>query len=84
MVLKKEQIDFDLALFNTYASTFKNSMRFVFQSIMYRSLRENRYDINVDKFQEAIQSLSFRKTDSFPVGLLMKSLLTGKNLQQVG
>ena len=59
-------------------------MRFVFQSIMYRSLRENRYDINVDKFQDAIQALSFKKTDAFPIGLFMKTLLTGTSLQQAG
>jgi len=45
MIVKDEHLDFDLALFSTYASAFKQSMRFVFQSIMYRSLREGRYDI---------------------------------------
>ena len=50
LIVRKEHLDFDLALFNTYAATFKRSMRFVFQSIMYRSLRENRYDINVSRF----------------------------------
>ena len=57
-------------------------MRFVFQSIMYRSLRENLYDIEVSRFQDAIQSLAFKKTDSYAVGLLMKSILTRSNLNQ--
>ena len=50
IVVKDEHLDFDLALFSTYASAFKQSMRFVFQSIMYRSLREGRYDVQVAKF----------------------------------
>ena len=70
-----EHLDFDLALFNTYAATFKRSMRFVFQSIMYRSLREGRYDIPTIEFQQAIESLAFKKMDTYEVGLLMKSIL---------
>jgi len=50
LIVRQEHLDFDLALFNTYAAMFKRSMRFVFQSIMYRSLRENRYDIDVIRF----------------------------------
>lgn len=57
-------------------------MRFVFQSIMYRSLRDNRYDIEVNRFKEAIDSLAFKQTNSFPVGLFMKSLLSRSNLNK--
>ena len=73
--VQDEHLDFDLALFNTYAATFKRSMRFVFQSIMYRSLREGRYDILTSEFQQAIDSLAFKKMDTYAVGLLMKSIL---------
>mmetsp|Transcript_38257 Transcript_38257/g.50172 ORF Transcript_38257/g.50172 Transcript_38257/m.50172 type:complete len:110 (+) Transcript_38257:1762-2091(+) len=82
--LKREHLDFDLALFNTYASSFKQWMRFVFQSIMYRNLRDNRYDIDVAKFQDAIQLLSFKREDNFPLGLFMKSFLTRSTLSRDG
>ena len=47
---------------------------------MYRNLRDNRYDIDVQRFQNAIQLLSFKRDDNFPVGLLMKSLLTRQSI----
>ena len=50
LIVKDEHLDYDLALFNTYAASFKRSMRFVFQSIMYRALREERFDIETCKF----------------------------------
>ena len=74
-VVKDHNLDFDLALFNTYAATFKKSMRFVFQTIMYRTLRQGRYDLTVKRFQETNNALAFKKMETFQVGLLMKSLL---------
>lgn len=50
VLLRTENVDFDLALFSTYSETFRRQMQFVFQSIMYRSLREKRYDIEVSGF----------------------------------
>ena len=47
---------------------------------MYRTLREGRYDITVQSYQDAVQMLAFKKTDSFQVGLLMKSLLMRSDL----
>lgn len=47
---------------------------------MYRSLRESRYDIEVNRFQDTIENLAFKKTNSFATGLLMKSVLTRTNL----
>lgn len=48
---------------------------------MYRSLREGRYDIEVARFQDAVQSLAFKKTATFPVGLLLKSMLLRSTLE---
>ena len=50
LILKDQHLDYDLALFNTYTATFRRSMRFVFQSIMYRTLREERYEIRAIDF----------------------------------
>jgi len=55
-------------------------MRFVFQSIMYRNFREGHYDVSVERYQGAIHLLSFKQEEAFPVGLLMKSLLTRTSL----
>ena len=80
LAYKNEHLDYDLALFNSYTATFKRAMRFNFQSIMYRTLREQRCDIETIRFQEAVESLAFKKTNAFSAGLLMKSMLMRKSL----
>ena len=73
-VLQEHHLDFDLALFTTYAQTLKQTMRFVFQTILYRLFREDRFQITTDKFAQAVNKLAFQKDDSLPLGLLFKSI----------
>ena len=42
--LRSETLDFDLAMFTTYAQMLKQNMKFVFQSILYRLFRSERLD----------------------------------------
>lgn len=50
IIFRDELLDYDLAMFNTYAANFKRQMRFVFQTIMYRAFREDRCDIETCRF----------------------------------
>ena len=68
-------MDFDLALFTTYSQTLKQTMRSVFQSILYRLYKEGRIEITALDFAKSIDKLAFKKEDSLPLGLLMKSML---------
>lgn len=51
---------------------------------MFRNLRDERYDIDVVRFQDAIQQLSFKRDESFPVGLFMKAMMTRTSLDASG
>ena len=73
--MQESHVDYDLALFATYSQTLKQTMRSVFQSILYRLYRESRIDISALDFSKAIDKLAFKKEDSLPLGLLMKSML---------
>ena len=79
-VLQEHHLDFDLALFTTYASTLKQTMRFVFQTILYRLFREDRIETTSIDFTKAIDKLAFQKEDSLPLGLLMKSIFLRTDL----
>lgn len=43
-------LDFDLALFSTYAKSYRQMMRFMFQSILYRNFRDGRLSIKLATF----------------------------------
>ena len=77
--MQESHVDYDLALFTTYSQTLKQTMRSVFQSILYRLYRESRIDISALDFSKAIDKLAFKKEDSLPLGLLMKSMLMRSN-----
>ena len=77
--MQETHVDYDLALFTTYSQTLKQTMRSVFQSILYRLYRESRIDISALDFSKAIDKLAFKKEDSLPLGLLMKSMLMRSN-----
>ena len=54
-------------------------MRSVFQSILYRLFKDGRIDISALDFAKATDKLAFKKEDSLPLGLLMKSMLLRKD-----
>ena len=57
--LEGHHLDADLALFTTYAQTLRQSMRFVFQTILYRLFREDRFNITTSNFTDAVNKLAF-------------------------
>ena len=81
--LKKESLDFDLALFTTYAQNLKQNMRFVFQSILYRLFKSERLSqISFEDFQKVGQQLAFNKQDSSVIGLVLRSALLRDSLDR--
>ena len=80
--LQVESLDFDLALFASYSQMLKDTMRFVFSTIMYRNFRMGRVEMTPVEFRNAVEGLAFQKKNNFPVGLLMKSLLSRPDLNK--
>ena len=80
--LNLHHLDADLALFTTYAQTLRHSMRFVFQTILYRLFREDRYNMNMKNFRDAVEQLAFQKDDTQSLGLLLKSVLLRSDLSK--
>ena len=80
--LSLHHLDADLALFTTYAQTLRHSMRFVFQTILYRLFREDRYNMNMKNFRDAVEQLAFQKDDTQSLGLLLKSVLLRSDLSK--
>lgn len=80
--LQVESLDFDLALFASYSQMLKDTMRFVFSTIMYRNFRMGRVEMTPVEFRNAVEGLAFQKNNKFPVGLLMKSLLSRSDLSK--
>lgn len=72
--------DFEMCLFNSYAQTLKQQMRFVFQTILYRNFRMKKcLNITTRTFQQAVDRLAFGKSEnSMVLGHLIASFLQGE------
>jgi len=77
-----DKLDFDLSLFATYANSYRQMMRFMFQAILYRNFREQRLSMNLAKFQETMKQLAFEKKATPVLGLVMKHTLEAGSIEQ--
>lgn len=60
--LYRGTLDFELALFSTYAQHLKQNMKFVFQSILYQLFRSERLSkIGVKDYQRAVDKIALKK-----------------------
>ena len=71
--------DFEMCLFNSYTQMLKQQMRFVFQTILYKTFRlKKSRSSDIKTFQEAIDKLAFGKSESsMALGQLICKFLEG-------
>eukprot|EP00347_Sterkiella_histriomuscorum_P006973 403350735 len=67
------QLDYDLAMFGSYARKIKLLMKSMFQSIMYRLYRSGRGDISL--FQKCLEMQAFNKEQNQLFGYIFKEIL---------